>query len=164
MVKEIPPDTVAYAEKGHPRAQFNLGWHFKHGVGTPKDPIEAAKWWRKAAEQNYPAAQYSLGFDCYDQVGQNEAYQWIDRAANNGHQQAQVYLGWMYFCGGLGLKRDLISTYKWLTLGTKNNPRISPRIFRVILRLFMGRQQIEEAERLADDWQLTQPHANQTPR
>ena len=44
--------TVHYA-----RAQFNLGLMYEGGQGVAQDYAEAAKWWRKAAEQDEAAAQ-----------------------------------------------------------------------------------------------------------
>ena len=59
-----------------------------------KDVVEAVKWWRKAAEQNYAEAQYNLGV-CYA-TGQGvtkdaiEAYKWwllADAQGNEGTKQ-----------------------------------------------------------------------------
>ena len=159
MQDGIPPETLTAAEAGHPQAQFNVGWHYKNGKGVPKDLAQAAKWWRKAAGAGYPAAQYSLGFDCLDVIPADEALRWTQLAADNGLQNAQVYLGWMYFCGGLGLSRDIITAHKWLLLGTRNNPRRVPRIFCKTMRTFMTARQIAEAERLANEWN-PRPDAN----
>jgi TPR repeat protein len=143
------------AAAGHPRAQFNVGWYYKNGKGVPKNLDEAAKWWLKAAEQDYPAAQYSLGFDCYDQIGgRSEALKWIQRAADNRHQQAQGYLGFMYCCGSFGLPRDSVAGYKWLLLATENNSRLQPRILRKTIGLFMSHAKRSRAEQLARDWKV----------
>ena len=48
------------AAKGDTTAQYNLGWRYEYGEGVVKDKREAAKWYRKAAEQGYPAAQNKL--------------------------------------------------------------------------------------------------------
>ena len=39
------------AEKGDPGAQFMLGGMYRMGVEVIEDDVEAAKWYRKAAEQ-----------------------------------------------------------------------------------------------------------------
>jgi TPR repeat protein len=39
------------AEQGDVKAQLNLGTMYGNGQGVPKDHAEAAKWYRKAAEQ-----------------------------------------------------------------------------------------------------------------
>src|SRR5665647_434751 len=43
---------------------YRMGEKYWDGLGVPQDCAEAAKWWRKAAEQNYSKAQYDLGL-CY---------------------------------------------------------------------------------------------------
>ena len=45
------------AEKGE--AQLNLGLLYDIGKGVPEDDGEAVKWYRKAAEQGDPWAQYN---------------------------------------------------------------------------------------------------------
>ena len=40
---------------------IDLGVLYTRGQGVKKDEREAAKWYRKAAEQNIAGAQYSLG-------------------------------------------------------------------------------------------------------
>ena len=54
-------DTKAKAEKGDAIAQWSLGTAYHKGEGVTKDDAEAAKWFRKAAEQNYAQAQRNLG-------------------------------------------------------------------------------------------------------
>jgi TPR repeat protein len=38
------------ADGGHPEAQFRIGWMCFYGLGVSRDPGEAARWYRKAAE------------------------------------------------------------------------------------------------------------------
>ena len=45
-------------------AQYNWASAIHTGEGVAKDQVEAVKWYRKAAEQNYAEAQYNLGV-CY---------------------------------------------------------------------------------------------------
>ena len=47
--------------KGHLEAQLNLGFMYNQGLGVPQDNIEAAKWYRQAAEQGLAEAQAELG-------------------------------------------------------------------------------------------------------
>jgi TPR repeat protein len=148
----IPAETMTAAEAGHPRAQYNAGCHYHYGKGVPKDPTKATLWWRKAAEQGYPSAQYNLGLLCLEQIGADESFKWMREAASNGHQQAQSYLGIAYFWGGSLVARDKAVALKWMMLSTKNNSRLSPRIFCTLMKPFMTSKQIAEAKRLADKW------------
>lgn len=47
-------------QEAHVQAQYKLGEMYANGRGVPQDDGEAAKWYRKAAEQGYPAAQNKL--------------------------------------------------------------------------------------------------------
>ena len=47
----------AAAEQGDADAQCNLGQCYAEGVGVDKDPAEAVKWFRKAAEQRDAVAK-----------------------------------------------------------------------------------------------------------
>ena len=58
-------EVKAKAEAGDAESQVELGRRYDDGEGVAKDQVEAAKWFRKAAEQNYAQAQYNLGV-CYD--------------------------------------------------------------------------------------------------
>ena len=54
-------EVKAKAEAGDAESQVELGLRYDKGEGVVKDHAEAAKWYRKAAEQNYAEAQYNLG-------------------------------------------------------------------------------------------------------
>ena len=49
------------AEQGLANAQFNLGVMYHKGRGVPQSYEEAAKWFRKAAEQGDTKAIQALG-------------------------------------------------------------------------------------------------------
>src|SRR5882757_7174894 len=57
-------EVKAKAEAGDAESEVELGRRYDKGEGVVKDHAEAAKWYRKAAEQNYAKAQHNLGF-CY---------------------------------------------------------------------------------------------------
>jgi hypothetical protein len=73
------------AAKGDPEAQNYLGEIYERGLGTDRDYASAAKWYRKAADQDYHAAQFNLG-KLYE-LGQGvqrdpaEALKWYRRAS-----------------------------------------------------------------------------------
>jgi TPR repeat protein len=58
-----------------------------------QDQVEAAKWYRKAAEQNDADAQLNLGVYYAEGVGvaqdQVEAYMWLVLAAGQGDENAK---------------------------------------------------------------------------
>ena len=61
-------EVKAKAEAGDAASEVELGLRYDKGEGVLKDHAEAAKWYRKAADQNFAAAQYNLGV-CYDRGG-----------------------------------------------------------------------------------------------
>ncbi len=84
----------AKAEAGDAKAQNELGEAFHAGGrGVPKNTVEAVKWFRQAAEQNFPAAQASLAL-CYERGDgvakyEVEAYKWNLLAAAQGDTKAK---------------------------------------------------------------------------
>ena len=96
--KPLPKDfksLKALAEKGDARAQFHLAIMFYDGEGVEQSLKEAAKWYRKAAEQGHADAQVCLGF-CYAFFNQGvptdilTAYAWYYIAASNGELDGKI--------------------------------------------------------------------------
>jgi TPR repeat protein len=73
-----------------------LGNRLYNGQGIIKNYAEAAKWYRKSAENGNQNAQYNLGW-CY-QYGQGvtknltEAKKWYQKAADKGYESAKKKL------------------------------------------------------------------------
>ena len=62
------------------------------GEGVARDPAAAARWWRAAADQGLPQAQFNLGV-LYEQgqgvtVDYVEAAKWYELAAAQGDRNA----------------------------------------------------------------------------
>jgi len=73
------------AESGDANAQYCLGGFYERAqLGLQQDDFEAAKWYRKAAEQGHAGAQLYLGILIVQGRGAEpdftEAYKWIDLA------------------------------------------------------------------------------------
>jgi TPR repeat protein len=87
-------ELLAKAETGDAKAQNELGEAFFAGkLGVAKDCAAAVRWFRKAADQNHPAAQSNLG-DCYERGDgvakyEVEAYKWDLLAAAQGDTKAK---------------------------------------------------------------------------
>ena len=58
------PRKLDFGRDGHPpmRSPISRGVRVEHadGEGVAKDEVEAAMWYRKAAEQGHATAQYNL--------------------------------------------------------------------------------------------------------
>jgi tetratricopeptide (TPR) repeat protein len=113
------------AEKGDAQSQFQLGEAFYFGkLGVAKDNVEAVKWFRKAAEQNYGPAQYNLGA-CYNPgegVAEDdvEAVKWFRKAAEQNYAMAQFNLGACYD-KGVGVAEDDVKAVKWYRKAAEQN-------------------------------------------
>lgn len=49
------------AKEGNPAAQFQVGYHYLHGVNVKQDYTEARRWFTVSAAKGYPLSQNSLG-------------------------------------------------------------------------------------------------------
>jgi len=106
------------AERGHAKAQANLGVAYHYGFGVPKDEKEAVKWYRLAADQKHAGAQCNLGLYCYKAKDYREAVKWYLLAANQGHAPAQYSLGLCY-ANGFGVPKDEKEAVKWYRLAAE---------------------------------------------
>jgi TPR repeat protein len=81
--------------------------------------VEAAKWFRKAAEQGDAAAQYNLGVMCENGIGvpqdHIEAAKWYCMAAAQGDADSQRCLA-MLFESGSGVPEDRVLAYALYSL------------------------------------------------
>jgi TPR repeat protein len=115
----------AKAEQDNAQAQNELGEAFRLGkLGLKTNVVEAVKWYRKAAEQNYAEAQYSLGF-CYatgESVAKDavEAVKWFRKAAEQHYAKAQTGLGYSYVTGQ-GVEKDCLEAVKWYRKAAEQN-------------------------------------------
>jgi len=69
------PGLLRLAGLGDARAQTRLGVMLSTGRGVPQNFVEAAYWYRRAAEQGDPDAQYFLGVS-YD-LGKGVPEDWV---------------------------------------------------------------------------------------
>jgi len=99
-------------QAGDPRAQFLLGQLSDNGLGpVALDPVEAARWYRKAADAGHAEAQFALAraYALGRGVPQdkNQALLWLTRAAENGFDQAILDLARLYE-EGRGVEKDQV--------------------------------------------------------
>jgi formylglycine-generating enzyme required for sulfatase activity len=92
-VKPPPPRD----SPSNPVDQYKLAERYLHGEGVPSDPVNAAWWYRRAAEQGYADAQRSLGELYETGMGglpkdYSQARHWYQMAAEQGDNVASGYL------------------------------------------------------------------------
>ena len=90
------------AEKGNPDAQRELGEMYLVGEGVPRNPIEAMKWLRLAANSGSAEGQLRYGMALADHGADRDlkaATVWLRKAANQRDPVAEGRLGLMYLTG-----------------------------------------------------------------
>jgi uncharacterized protein len=94
------------ARDGDREAQFRAGLNYETGCGAPQDFVQAAQWYRKAADNGHPLAQNNLARLYLEGLGvaqsDAEAMKWYLRAASEGFAPAQNNVGYMYETGRAG--------------------------------------------------------------
>ena len=79
-------EVKAKAAGGDADSAYQLGLRYYNGDGVRKDLAEAAKWFRKAAEQGFAPAQSDLGRSYHNGEGVPqdfaEAVKWYRKAAD----------------------------------------------------------------------------------
>ncbi len=112
------------AEKGHKRAQLNLGTLYLRGQGVPRDLIQARAWLEKAAMNGDPYALYALGRAMSESQGPANAdlvraADLYRQAAEKGHPFAALRYG-LALSEGSGIKRDPAAAHRWLVHAQKS--------------------------------------------
>jgi TPR repeat protein len=89
---------------------------YQEGRGVDQDDVEAAKWFRRAAEQEHDDGMNNLGWmyqeGCGVEQSDEAALEWYRRAAELGNSAAQNNLGWMYQ-EGRGVEQDEVKAVEW---------------------------------------------------
>jgi len=111
--EQIYSEILSKAKKGDPDAMTCLGSKYYFGHLVKQNYAESAKWYRKAAEQGHPFAQYQLGRLYASLQDHAEAVKWYQRAAYRGLALAQLHLGFLYKKGYYGLRQDPAAAAKW---------------------------------------------------
>lgn len=98
---------------------------------------------------------FMTGLDYYNGWGETEqnyleSIKFFERAARGGHNQAQHYLGLMYY-KGLGVTKDNIEAYKWFDLAASNGDKVGV-VLKITLKDLLSAQEIEEAESREKAW------------
>lgn len=112
------------ADMGNPYALITLACFYGNGTGVEKDEQKALEWAHKAEEilieiaehgdvaaQLYLAAQYRDGNNGFE-LNKDKAFEWFQRAAEQGDAQAQYEVGMCYELG-TGVKQNYNEAAEW---------------------------------------------------
>jgi TPR repeat protein len=143
------------AAGGNPAAEFALGLLYDTGRGVMQNSIEAANWYRRAADQGFAEAENNLGALYSNGEGvphdHAEAMRWWRLAADQGLPTAQSNLADLY-ANGDGVPMDLVQAFKWSSLAAnQGEPRASDILSQVSMQ--MTPDQITQAQQLIRLWQ-----------
>jgi len=98
-------------------AQLMLGVTNRADMGNGARPLEAAKWFRKAADQGSAKGQNDLGEMYMNGEGLSQSYEeaakWFHKAADQDYAEAQLNLGNLYH-EGHGVSQDNVEAAKWI--------------------------------------------------
>ena len=112
QIKNELLDLMKKAERGEPESQYQLGLSYL----VRGDGVEAHKWFRKAAEQEYAPAQNHLGLQFANGLDMerdcNEASKWMRKAAHQDYVLAQDNLG-VWYMDGICVERDYKEAITW---------------------------------------------------
>ena len=104
------------ARNGKAEDQYELARLYHEGIGTVKDPAEAAVWCRKAAEQGHVDAMRTLAATLEDGDGVKQDFvemvKWYRQAAEKDDPQSQFKLGVCYIEGN-GVEKDERQAELW---------------------------------------------------
>jgi TPR repeat protein len=108
----------AKAEQGDPHAMGRLGFSYRDGTrGLAKNPREAFKWFKKAADGRDPPAATSCGVAYINGSGVERSHirgiSMITLAATLGSEHACSVLGWANECGHHGFDKNEEEATRW---------------------------------------------------
>ena len=120
--------TKAAADRGDPKAQYELARCYAHGVGVTQNYTQAVALLLKSAQQGYAYAQTELAA-CYAkglgvQTDIAEAADWYRKAALQGDALAEFGLGNLYF-HGRGVAEDKAEALKWWRQAAEQNVAVA---------------------------------------
>jgi TPR repeat protein len=104
------------AEAGEAASQRNLGLLYLNGLGVPKNPVEAARWFKAAADQSFAPAAANLA-DLYLRgtgvaVDRAKAAEYMRVAAEGGLAESQYNLA-IFYEHGIGVEKDEDAAVFW---------------------------------------------------
>jgi uncharacterized protein len=142
------------AEQGNIESQWALGSAYANAKPPMQNLAEAEKWTRKAAEQGHVGAMVDMAklnaFYKLDKDEETAAF-WYQKAANQGHPEAQFMIGSYHFSGLGGVQQDNVKASMWWILSAaKDHPMAKIMLEKSTDKI--NQKQIDEARQLARDW------------
>ncbi len=111
-----------YAESGDAEAQYNIGWMYLNGYGLMMNDSKALEWWRRASDQGYTDASFSIAMLYSLGEGQvkkdmGKAIEYYLMAVEDGHEDANMIIRSMLARDDESIrqrKQEIVRTYGYL--------------------------------------------------
>ena len=111
-----------YAESGDAEAQYNIGWMYLNGYGLMMNDSKALEWWKRASDQGYTDASFSIAMLYSLGEGQVEkdmdkAIEYYLMAVEDGHEDANMIIRSMLARDDESMrqrKQEIVRTYGYL--------------------------------------------------
>jgi hypothetical protein len=103
------------AEQGNAQAEFALGQMYSRGWGAPRDTVDAMRWMQMANDpvSDGPPTEWARIEGYGIEQDQKQAAYWYEKAAEQGHPEAQYNLARLY-ATGQGVPRDQGQALHWV--------------------------------------------------
>ncbi|MEO1207083.1 MAG: tetratricopeptide repeat protein [Pseudomonadota bacterium] len=156
-------DAVAWytrsANQGFAQSMYRLGTMFERGLGVKKNMEKAASHYEQAADRGNVKAMHNLAVlkagSSTTSPDYLSAAHWFAKAADYGLTDSQYNLA-VLFENGLGVKKDLVESYKFYTLSAKSGDAEAVKK-RNEVRGKLSSQQSMEAEHMIIKWRPKLP-------
>lgn len=120
---QISGSFIEKAEKGDPKASYEVGKHYYEAANIYGGYEKAYKWLMKSASLGNEKAQNAIGVMHYKGIGTNKdynlAFKWFSKAAEKQDADAQLNLARLYYYGK-GTDRDTKQAEFWLLKAADN--------------------------------------------
>jgi uncharacterized protein len=137
--------------------QDDPGWLAIEGYGNATDFTKAAYWYRLAADQGHPEAQFDLARLYSDGKGvprdETQAFKLVQMSAMQGYAPAAARLGWRYSTGR-GVAKDEAQAFFWWTVAVRHGEKSAEKS-RIELAGKLSPSVVAAEEQKAVAWQPT---------
>ncbi len=167
--KPVLKVTHSNADYGDAEVQFGMGLKFANSEGATRDYVQAAEWYRKAADQSHSLAQFNLGMMYAQGQGvpqdDTQSVMWFGKAAQQGDAGAQFNLAASCYRASLaGVPEEAlesrIEAYKWYHLAAAQGYKETDCACSTLI-LRMTREDVAVGDQRIADFEVKKPNQPQ---
>ena len=111
-------ETLFKARSQDESAQIQFGYDYVY-KGTSNYQEEVCQWYKQLAHDGNPNAQFLYSLICLNQIN-NQRFEWLKKAADQGHTKSQYELAQMYHYGNYVEQSDIESIKYYKLVANKN--------------------------------------------